>query len=45
MKVTVLEDVAFAPLNFGYADHEEKAMWALELLGIDTSERPKRYGN
>ena len=34
MKVTVLEDVAFAPLNFGYADHQEKAMEALELLGI-----------
>lgn len=34
MKLTVLEDVAFAPLNFGYADHQEKAEQALELLGI-----------
>lgn len=34
MKLTVLEDVAFAPLNFGHADHHERAMQALELLGI-----------
>src|SRR5699024_6859436 len=34
MKLTVLEDVAFAPLNFGYPNHQEKAMYALELLGI-----------
>ena len=34
MKLTVLEDVAFAPLNFGYANHQEKAIQALELLGI-----------
>ncbi|MDW0117772.1 ATP-binding cassette domain-containing protein [Sporosarcina thermotolerans] len=35
MKLTVLEDVGFSPLNFGYPDYEEKAMWALELLGIE----------
>ncbi|MCG5102255.1 ABC transporter ATP-binding protein [Oceanobacillus alkalisoli] len=35
MKLTVLEDVGFAPLNFGYPDYEDKAMWALELLGIE----------
>src|SRR5699024_8972386 len=34
MKLTVLEDVSFAPLNFGYADYREKAQQALELLGI-----------
>ncbi|MHA6253338.1 ABC transporter ATP-binding protein [Oceanobacillus sp. CAU 1775] len=34
MKLTVLEDVAFAPLNFGYPDHQEKALAALELIGI-----------
>ena len=34
MKLTVLEDVSFAPLNFGYADYKEKAIQALELLGI-----------
>lgn len=34
MKLTVLEDVAFAPLNFGHADHHERAMQALELLDI-----------
>lgn len=34
MKLTVHEDVAFAPLNFGYANHQEKAIQALELLGI-----------
>lgn len=34
MKLTVLEDVSFAPLNFGYANHQEKAIQALELLGI-----------
>ena len=34
MKLTVLEDVSFAPLNFGYADYQEKAAEALELLGI-----------
>lgn len=34
MKLTVLEDVAFAPLNFGYSNHQEKAIQTLELLGI-----------
>src|SRR5690625_3076826 len=34
MKLTVLEDVSFAPLNFGYKDYKEKAKQALELLGI-----------
>jgi energy-coupling factor transport system ATP-binding protein len=34
MKLTVLEDVAFAPLNFGYPDYKEKALEALELVGI-----------
>src|SRR5690625_4444112 len=34
MKLTVLEDVSFAPLNFGYKDYKEKANQALELLGI-----------
>lgn len=34
MKLTVFEDVAFAPLNFGFPDYQERAMHALELLGI-----------
>src|SRR5690625_2508271 len=34
MKLTVLEDVSFAPLNFGYKDYKVKAKQALELLGI-----------
>ncbi|HIV74662.1 MAG TPA: ATP-binding cassette domain-containing protein [Candidatus Pseudogracilibacillus intestinigallinarum] len=34
MKLTVLEDVSFAPLNFGYKDYKEKAKQALELVGI-----------
>lgn len=34
MKLTVLEDVSFAPLNFGHKDYQEKAKQALELLGI-----------
>src|SRR5699024_9599236 len=34
MKITALEDVSFAPLNFGYKDYKEKANPALELLGI-----------
>ncbi|MEJ8777206.1 ABC transporter ATP-binding protein [Pseudogracilibacillus sp. ICA-222130] len=34
MKLTVLEDVSFSPLNFGYKDYKEKAQQALELLGI-----------
>lgn len=34
MKLTVLDDVAFAPLNFGYPDYKERAIHALELLGI-----------
>ena len=34
MKLTVLEDVSFAPLNFGHKDYKEKAKQALELLGI-----------
>src|SRR5699024_11849327 len=34
MKLTVLEDDSFAPLNFGYKEYKEKANQALELLGI-----------
>lgn len=34
MKLTVFEDVAFSPLNFGFPDYKERAMHALELLGI-----------
>src|SRR5699024_261818 len=34
MKLTVLEDVAFSPLNFGYTDYQERAEEALELLEI-----------
>src|SRR5699024_3757172 len=34
MKLTVLEDVSFAPLNFGYADYQVEAAEALELIGI-----------
>ena len=34
VRATVLEDVAFAPLNYGYEDYREKAYGALETLGI-----------
>lgn len=34
MKLTVLEDVSFSPLNFGYKDYQARAEEALELLGI-----------
>ncbi|MFC7320008.1 ABC transporter ATP-binding protein [Halobacillus campisalis] len=35
MRPTVLDDVSFAPLNFGDPDFMEKALWALETLGIE----------
>ncbi|MCP3027647.1 ABC transporter ATP-binding protein [Halobacillus sp. A5] len=35
MRPTVLDDVSFAPLNFGAPDFMEKALWALETLGIE----------
>ncbi|MGD7044760.1 ABC transporter ATP-binding protein [Jeotgalibacillus proteolyticus] len=34
MRPTVLDDVAFAPLNFGKPDYKEKALWALEVLDL-----------
>ncbi|MDX6152785.1 ABC transporter ATP-binding protein [Marinococcus sp. PL1-022] len=34
MRPTVLDDVAFAPLNFGDPAFMKKAEWALEALGI-----------
>ncbi|KGP73775.1 ABC transporter ATP-binding protein [Pontibacillus yanchengensis] len=34
MRPTVLEDVAFAPLNFGDPDFQQHAEWALEILGL-----------
>ncbi|MDZ5782038.1 ABC transporter ATP-binding protein [Marinococcus luteus] len=34
MRPTVLDDVAFAPLNFGDPAFMEKAEWALDALGI-----------
>lgn len=34
MKLTVFEDVAFSPLNFGYPDYKERAEEAMDLVGI-----------
>ncbi|MEI2610201.1 MAG: ABC transporter ATP-binding protein [Candidatus Promineifilaceae bacterium] len=34
LKPRVLEDVAFAPLNFGYPDYRERAEKALAILGL-----------
>jgi energy-coupling factor transport system ATP-binding protein len=34
LKPQVLEDVAFAPLNFGKADYRERAAETLDLLGL-----------
>lgn len=34
LKPRVLEDVGFAPLNFGMADHRHRAESTLELLGL-----------
>lgn len=32
----VIDDAAFAPLNFGFADYQERGRRALELLGIES---------
>lgn len=34
MRPTVLDDVSFAPLNFGLPDFKERADWALKVLGL-----------
>jgi len=34
VRPTVLDEVGFAPINFGLADHRERAREALEMLGI-----------
>jgi energy-coupling factor transport system ATP-binding protein len=34
LKPRVLEDVGFAPLNFGMADHRQRAESTLEMLGL-----------
>lgn len=38
LRPRVLDDAAFAPLNFGYADHRERARKALSLLGLSAHE-------
>jgi energy-coupling factor transport system ATP-binding protein len=35
VRPTVLEEVTFPPLNFGYADYKERGMQALRLLGLE----------
>lgn len=39
LRPRVLEDVAFAPLNFGYPDHIERARLALGSLGLQDREQ------